>query len=41
MRFLEAGITSGLPVTRAQSLRLADKQWRNWRLRQNETKHFV
>jgi hypothetical protein len=28
-------------VTRAQSLRLADKLGRNWRLRHNETEHFV
>jgi hypothetical protein len=34
-------ITSELPVTRAQSPRLADERWRNWRLRQNETEHFV
>lgn len=35
------GSTSGWLVTRAQSLRLAEKLWRNWRQRHNDTKHFV
>ena len=35
------GSTFGRLVTRTQSLRLAEKLWRNWRQRHNETKHFV